>query len=47
MRSSQREFPSARALMPDLAREFFENPQGLLGTVYCRRLARRAATCCC
>jgi kynurenine 3-monooxygenase len=30
----EREFPSARALMPDLAREFFENPQGLLGTVY-------------
>jgi len=29
-----REFPSARALMPDLAHEFFENPQGLLGTVY-------------
>ena len=29
-----REFPSARALMPDLAREFCENPQGLLGTVY-------------
>jgi kynurenine 3-monooxygenase len=31
-----REFPSARALMPDLAREFFENPQGSLGTVYTR-----------
>jgi kynurenine 3-monooxygenase len=30
----QREFPSARALMPQLAREFFEHPQGLLGTVY-------------
>lgn len=29
-----REFPSAKALMPDLAREFFENPQGFLGTVY-------------
>jgi kynurenine 3-monooxygenase len=29
-----REFPSAKALMPDLLREFFENPQGLLGTVY-------------
>jgi len=29
-----REFPSARALMPDLDHEFFENPQGLLGTVY-------------
>jgi kynurenine 3-monooxygenase len=31
-----REFPSARALMPELAREFFENPQGSLGTVYTR-----------
>jgi kynurenine 3-monooxygenase len=31
-----REFPSARALMPDLAREFFEHPQGSLGTVYTR-----------
>jgi kynurenine 3-monooxygenase len=30
----QREFPGPKALMPDLAREFFENPQGLLGTVY-------------
>jgi kynurenine 3-monooxygenase len=30
----QREFPSARALMPDLLREFFEHPQGSLGTVY-------------
>lgn len=30
----QREFPSARALMPDLTREFFEHPQGQLGTVY-------------
>jgi len=29
-----REFPSARALMPDLAREFFEHPRGSLGTVY-------------
>jgi kynurenine 3-monooxygenase len=29
-----REFPSAKALMPNLTREFFENPQGLLGTVY-------------
>jgi kynurenine 3-monooxygenase len=29
-----REFPSARALMPTLAQQFFENPQGLLGTVY-------------
>ncbi|MEJ0087126.1 MAG: NAD(P)/FAD-dependent oxidoreductase [Pseudomonadota bacterium] len=29
-----REFPSARVLMPDLAREFFEHPQGSLGTVY-------------
>ena len=31
-----REFPSARALMPDLVREFFEHPQGSLGTVYTR-----------
>jgi kynurenine 3-monooxygenase len=31
-----REFPSARALMPDLTREFFANPQGSLGTVYTR-----------
>lgn len=31
-----REFPSARALMPDLAREWFEHPQGSLGTVYTR-----------
>jgi kynurenine 3-monooxygenase len=29
-----REFPSAKVLMPDLAREFFEHPQGSLGTVY-------------
>jgi len=29
-----REFPSAQALMPDLAREFFAHPQGSLGTVY-------------
>jgi kynurenine 3-monooxygenase len=32
-----KEFPSARALMPGLAREFFENPQGLLGTVHTDR----------
>ena len=32
----RREFPSARALMPDLTREFFEHPQGSLGTVYTR-----------
>ena len=31
-----REFPSARALMPDLTREFFVHPQGSLGTVYTR-----------
>jgi kynurenine 3-monooxygenase len=31
-----REFPSARALMPELTREFFEHPQGSLGTVYTR-----------
>jgi kynurenine 3-monooxygenase len=30
----QREFPSARPLIPDLTREFFEHPQGSLGTVY-------------
>jgi kynurenine 3-monooxygenase len=30
----EREFPSARALMPNLGREFFENAQGQLGTVY-------------
>jgi kynurenine 3-monooxygenase len=29
-----REFPSAKALIPELAREFFEHPQGGLGTVY-------------
>jgi kynurenine 3-monooxygenase len=29
-----REFPSAKALMPDLTREFFLHPQGSLGTVY-------------
>jgi len=32
----QREFPGARALMPELASEFFEHPQGSLGTVYTR-----------
>ena len=31
-----REFPSARALIPDLTHEFFANPQGSLGTVYTR-----------
>jgi len=31
-----REFPSAKALMPDLLTEFFEHPQGSLGTVYTR-----------
>jgi len=31
-----REFPSARALLPDLTREFFEHPQGSLGTIYTR-----------
>jgi kynurenine 3-monooxygenase len=30
------EFPSARALIPELTREFFERPQGSLGTVYTR-----------
>jgi kynurenine 3-monooxygenase len=29
-----REFPSARELIPDLARDFLANPQGSLGTVY-------------
>ena len=29
-----RELPSAKALMPDLPREFLEHPQGSLGTVY-------------
>ena len=29
-----REFPSAKALMPDFLREFFEHHQGSLGTVY-------------
>jgi kynurenine 3-monooxygenase len=29
-----REFPGAKALMPDLTREFFGHPQGSLGTVY-------------
>lgn len=32
----EREFPSARALMPELPREFNEHPQGSLGTVYTR-----------
>jgi kynurenine 3-monooxygenase len=31
-----REFPSARALMPDLVKDFLTNPQGSLGTVYTR-----------
>jgi kynurenine 3-monooxygenase len=31
-----REFPSARTLMPQLLKEFSENPQGSLGTVYTR-----------
>jgi kynurenine 3-monooxygenase len=31
-----REFPSARSLMPELTREFFQHPQGALGTVYTR-----------
>jgi len=31
-----REFPSARALIPGLTREWFEHPQGSLGTVYTR-----------
>ena len=32
----QSELPSARALMPSLTTEFFEHPQGSLGTVYTR-----------
>jgi kynurenine 3-monooxygenase len=32
----QLEFPSARASIPDLVREWFEHPQGSLGTVYTR-----------
>jgi kynurenine 3-monooxygenase len=31
-----REFPAARALIPDLTREWFEHAQGSLGTVYTR-----------
>ena len=31
----EREFPDAKALMPNLADEFFENPTGNLGTVKC------------
>ena len=31
-----REFPSAKALIPDLLSEWFEHPQGSLGTVYTR-----------
>lgn len=31
----EREFPDAKALMPNLAEEFFENPTGHLGTVKC------------
>ncbi|MEP2936926.1 MAG: NAD(P)/FAD-dependent oxidoreductase [Gilvibacter sp.] len=30
-----KEFPDAVALMPDLAKEFFENPTGPLGTIKC------------
>lgn len=30
-------FPDFHALVPDLARQFVTNPQGLLGTVYCPR----------
>jgi kynurenine 3-monooxygenase len=32
----QREFPSARPLIPGLTREFIDHPQGSLGTVYTR-----------
>ncbi len=31
----EREFPDAKALMPNLVEEFFENPTGTLGTVKC------------
>ncbi len=31
----EREFPDAKALMPNLTEEFFENPTGNLGTVKC------------
>tara|TARA_R110000787_G_scaffold71771_3_gene159802 strand:+ start:359 stop:1759 length:1401 start_codon:yes stop_codon:yes gene_type:complete len=31
----EREFPDAKALMPNLINEFFENPTGKLGTVKC------------
>jgi len=31
-----RQFPSARELLPDPGRDFFEHPQGSLGTVYTR-----------
>ena len=33
----EREFPAARSLMPNLVREFNENPRGLLGTVHADR----------
>jgi len=31
----EREYPDAKALMPNLVKEFFENPTGTLGTVKC------------
>ncbi|HET7370731.1 MAG TPA: NAD(P)/FAD-dependent oxidoreductase [Gammaproteobacteria bacterium] len=31
------QFPDAAALMPDLAEVFFDNPTGMLGTVWCPR----------
>ena len=31
----EREFPDAKALMPNLTQEFFENPTAFLGTVKC------------
>ena len=31
----EREFPDAKSLMPNLAKEFFENPTAYLGTVKC------------
>ena len=34
----EREYPDAKALMPNLTEEFFENPTGRLGTVKCSSL---------
>jgi kynurenine 3-monooxygenase len=32
-----KQFPDAAALMPDLAEQFFANPKGMLGTVWCSK----------